>query len=169
MIFAGPDLVSVCHARRIIISFRDVGAQRQTKAEISGLVLTSRSDQLDFGHDFGAVIPVKRVEIDNQNGGSIPLTRFSSLDVGRSTLTLGILLPHTDSRRLTQTPYREADVNERATYRPPKSLRNDLKKRPGRVAAFSGKPGTCCANGHCSPPWTWQATVGTLSAGKSMS
>ena len=52
---------------------------------------------------------------------------------------------------------------------PPKSLRNDLNKRPGKVAAFSGKPGTWFANGHCAPPCTWQAAVGTLSAGKSIS
>jgi hypothetical protein len=52
---------------------------------------------------------------------------------------------------------------------PPKSLLNDLNKRPGKVAALSGRPGTWFANGHCAPPWTWQAAVGTLSAGKSMS
>src|SRR5205823_7595473 len=56
-----------------------------------------------------------------------------------------------------------------SNHLPPKSLRNDLNTRPGKVAAFSGKPGTCCANGYCSPPCTWHAAVGTLSAGKSMS
>ena len=52
---------------------------------------------------------------------------------------------------------------------PPKSLRKDLNKRPGKVAALGGKFWNCCANGHCAPPCTWQAAVGTLSAGKSMS
>jgi hypothetical protein len=52
---------------------------------------------------------------------------------------------------------------------PPKSRRNERKKRPGKVCAFCGILGTCCANGHCAPPWTWHPTVGTLSLGKSMS
>jgi len=55
------------------------------------------------------------------------------------------------------------------SHLPPKSLRNDLKTRPGKENAFWGTPWNCWANGHCSPPWTWQAPVGTLSAGKSMS
>ncbi len=38
------------------------------------------------------------------------------------------------SWRLTQTPYKNR-VNARS-YLPPKSLRNDRKKRPGKVAAF---------------------------------
>src|SRR5947199_10822000 len=54
-------------------------------------------------------------------------------------------------------------------HRPPKSLRNDLNKRPGKVPAFWGIPGACCANGHCEPPCIWHAALGTLSTGKSMS
>jgi len=54
-------------------------------------------------------------------------------------------------------------------HRPPKSLRNDLNKRPGKVPAFGGIPGACCANGHCEPPCIWHAAFGTLSTGKSMS
>ena len=56
-----------------------------------------------------------------------------------------------------------------AFYLPPKSLRNDLKMRPGNAAAFSGNGANLCANGHCSPPCTWHAAVGTLSLGRSMS
>src|SRR5215471_16884188 len=52
-------------------------------------------------------------------------------------------------------------------YRPPKSLLNDLNTRLGKSPVFEGTPGACCANGHCAPPCTWHATVGTLSAGRS--
>ena len=74
MIFARADFVSVCHVRRIIIWFCDVGAQPQMKVEIGGIVLTKRSDQTNFR----AVLPTRRAEIDKRNGGSIPLTRSLS-------------------------------------------------------------------------------------------
>ncbi len=41
-----------------------------------------------------------------------------------------------------------------AFHLPPKSLRNDLKTRPGRSPALEGTLGGCCANGHCEPPCT---------------
>ena len=53
MIFARADFVNVCHVRRIIIWFCDVGAQPQTKVEIGGFVLTNRSDQTNFAQLFG--------------------------------------------------------------------------------------------------------------------
>jgi hypothetical protein len=56
----------------------DVGAQRQTKAEISGLVLTSRSDQLDFAHDFGLLCLRNRSGQTTETGVRFPSPAFSS-------------------------------------------------------------------------------------------
>src|SRR5256885_13563179 len=54
-------------------------------------------------------------------------------------------------------------------YLPPKSLLNDLNTRLGKSPVLEGTFGPRCAKGHCEPPWTWQAPVGILVTGRSMS
>src|ERR1043166_4293630 len=66
-------------------------------------------------------------------------------------------------------PHRTSNSASGGTYRPPKNRLNELNKRPGKLSAFCGPFGALCANGHCEPPCTWQATVGILSTGNSMS
>src|SRR4029077_3388887 len=73
------------------------------------------------------------------------------------------------NKRLIPFTRRRDSVSLEKSYLPPKKRLNDLNKRPGKVGAFGAPFGACCANGHCEPPCTWQATVGILSTGKSMS